>query len=332
MFNSPAPVPAAPNTWVTVPDLERALGTLLEQLPPGFATTYGTLARALGDPIAARWVAEHLLTHEHTQTCRCHRVVRAGGAIGLYGPDGTIHKRNRLANDGIPLAGDTVVPDALWSRFSGPAPLEALRRMQDALPEKLDLRETGLRPRKIAGVDVAYPTPKIARAACAILDADTLDVVWTCVIEEPVRFPYITTYLTFRELPTLEALWKAVTATGHIPNVVMVDGTGILHPRRAGIATAFGLFADIPTIGITKSHLCGRIAGPLEPLAPVPVIDHEETIGFAILPASRSSKPVFVSPGHRLGIQDAARITLQTFRNHRVPEPIHHADRLSKGR
>lgn len=321
--------------WIEVPDLAAEAWRLLAQVPAGRVTTYGDIARALGDVGAAKWVAELLLEHVHTDSCDCHRVVRAGGALGLYGDESRDSKRDRLLQDGIPLEGDAVAPERLWYSFeeTPPAPLRALQEFQNSVFRRLSLRRRGRSaPKTLGALDVAYPAPGMAKGAYALLDADTLEVLWTLTIDEPVRFPYIPGYLTFRELPILEVLWKQVAQADRAGDVVLIDGNGILHPRRAGIAATFGLLADWPTIGVTKSKLCGQIAGELAPLVPVPVLDGEEPLGAAILPASGSAKPIYVSPGNHIGIEEATRITLATFRSHRVPEPIFHADRLSKGR
>jgi len=318
--------------WIEVPDLAAEAWGLLTQVPRGRVTTYGDMARALGDVGAARWVAELLLGHEHTAACLCHRVVRAGGAIGLYGDETRFRKAERLQREGIEVAGEAVSPDRIWRDFRGPAPLRRLQEFQNSVFGKLTLSGLGREPATLGALDVAYPSPEVARGAYALLDAASLEVLWTRTIEQAVRFPYIPGYLTFRELPVLETLWREVVAEGRAGEVILIDGNGILHPRRAGIAATFGLLADWPTIGVTKSKLCGQVAGELAPLAPVPILDGEEVLGSAILPASGSAKPIYVSPGNHIGLEEATRMTLATFRTHRVPEPIFHADRLSKGR
>jgi len=317
--------------WLALPDLERDLAERLDQIHAGRATTYGALARSLGDPIAARWVAECLLTHIHTPDCRCHRVVRAGGDLGLYGEGGTPEKVRRLLRDGVPVLDETVPPECLQSEFEGPAPLRELQAFQGSVFPRLDLaRLLPNEPETIGALDVAYPVPGFARAAYVLMDAATMEPLWSLALSVPVRFPYITTYLTFRELPAHEAIWREVVAAGRVPDVVFVDGTGILHPRRAGIAATFGMFARVPTVGVTKSHLTGRLAGPLAPLVPVPILEGDELLGAAILPGSGTAKPVYVSPGNLIRVEEATRLVLASFRQHRVPEPIYLADRLSK--
>ena len=321
------------SSWIDVPDLANETWSLVAQVPAGRVTTYGDIARQLGDVKAATSVAELLLEHPHTADCPCHRVVRAGGALGLYGSGGTEQKAARLQQDGVSVADDAVSAPALWTDFRcGSRPLHRLREFQNSVPSRLVLTATGLLPRTIGALDVAYPAPGVAQGAYALLEAETLELLWSRTVRTPVTFPYIPGYLTFRELPVLEALWREVLAEGRAGDVVMIDGNGILHPRRAGIAATFGLLTKVPTIGVTKSRLCGEIVGALEPIVPSAVMEGDELLGAAIAPSTGSAKPIFVSPGNLLGIEDATRITLSTFRDHRVPEPIYHADRLSKGR
>jgi len=111
---------------------------------------------------------------------------------------------------------------------------------------------------------------------------------------------------------------------------VFIDGNGYLHPRRAGIASCFGLIADAPTIGVGKSLLCGRV--DLHEMTAVDrraVTHDDELIGVA-LKSRDDSKPVFVSPGHRIDFDGAAGLARRMMRGHRLPEPVHRADRLSK--
>ncbi|HUG89339.1 MAG TPA: endonuclease V, partial [Planctomycetaceae bacterium] len=136
--------------------------------------------------------------------------------------------------------------------------------------------------------------------------------------------------LTFRELPVLLDVMARVAAQGRLAPLVLVDGTGILHPRRAGIAANFGVVTGIPTIGVSKKLLCGQFElEGLTPESPRPVTYKGEMLGTAVK-ATERSRPVFVSPGNRITVEDAARIARLLFHGHRLPEPIYWADRLSR--
>ena len=104
----------------------------------------------------------------------------------------------------------------------------------------------------------------------------------------------------------------------------------MLHPRRGGIAAHLGLLADRPTIGVSKKLLCGRVdLSAVEVGRPAPVLFREELLGMAVK-ASATSRPIFISPGNRITVPDAARAVTELFRGHRLPEPIHLVDALSK--
>jgi deoxyribonuclease V len=131
-------------------------------------------------------------------------------------------------------------------------------------------------------------------------------------------------------LPILLDLLKQVRAEGRLAEVVFVDGNGILHPRRAGIASHLGVAAKLATIGIGKSLLCGKVVaktgGPADSQA---VIHDGEVIGTA-MKATPGSRPIFVSPGNLVDVPFAERLSRLLLRARRVPEPIYFAHSLSR--
>lgn len=311
-------------------DLPQELARLLQQVPRGRVTTYGDLAQALGDKAAARWVGTWMLDHEHNTRCRCHRVVRVTGEAGLYIADDEAAKLGRLRREGVPVNDGRVDLDARFTGFDSSAPLQALSEFQNKVPGRLKLSRLRRRPRLVGGLDVAYPAPGRGIVAYVLIDADSLETQWQQTWELPVTFPYISGYLAFRELPLMLAAWRSACAAHQAADVVFIDGNGYLHPRRAGIASCFGLIADVPTIGIGKSLLCGRVdLNDMTAQDPRPVTHADELIGIAIK-SQDTSRPVFVSPGNRIDFDGAANVTRAMMRGHRLPEPIHRADRLSK--
>jgi len=113
--------------------------------------------------------------------------------------------------------------------------------------------------------------------------------------------------------------------------VTLVDGTGILHPRRAGIACHLGVASGISTIGITKKLLCGKVdTRGLRPLESRPIHLDEVPIGVAIRPTSGSLRPLFASPGNRIDLGSAERIVGAVLAGKRLPLPLYWADRLSR--
>lgn len=311
-------------------DLASELQRLLEQVPRGRVTTYGALADALGDRVAARWVGEALLGHTHGPNCPCYRVVRKNGEPGLYIAGNAAAKLQRLDVEGVAIENGRASLDGLFVDFNSTAPLRRLREFQAGVPFQLDLRPHRGPVGRVAALDVAYVSPGEAVAACVVAEARTREVIATYTRCAPVTFPYISGYLAFRELPALLALWRELMADGPIADVVLIDGNGILHPRRAGIAACFGLLADVPTIGIGKSLLCGTVdVRGLRAGENRPVIHHDDVIGLAVAATDRS-KPIFVSPGNHCDLEQAGAIVQQLCDGHRLPEPLHCADRLTK--
>src|SRR5690606_29768715 len=144
-----------------------------------------------------------------------------------------------------------------FTDFQTDRPLARLRTTQVQVRDCVSLKDPR-RLGRIAGVDVSYGK-SLAVAAYVELDPSLQSVVYQRLIERPIEFPYIPTYLAFRELPIVMELFDAVRGEHAMADVVMVDGSGILHPLRAGTATMIGVFGGVPTIGITKSHLFGRV-------------------------------------------------------------------------
>ena len=141
--------------------------------------------------------------------------------------------------------------------------------------------------------------------------------------------PYIPGFLTFREGP---ALIEAFGNLARTPDVILFDGQGVAHPRKMGIASHMGVIFDTPTVGCAKSRLVGQpeCSLPLEKGSRVRLLDKGgEGIG-AVLRSRRSVKPLYVSPGHRVGIEQAVEIVLSCCWKYRIPEPLRYADRLSK--
>jgi deoxyribonuclease V len=174
-------------------------------------------------------------------------------------------------------------------------------------------------PRFIAGVDTS-----VARfhgrstAAVVVLEYPSLRLVETSVVTGQVDFPYVPGLLSFREAPlTLAACEKLVIN----PDLILVDGQGIAHPRRLGLASHLGLYLDTPTIGCAKSLLCGQYEEPdTEPGSYSNLMDKRETIGAA-LRTRPGAKPLYISTGHRVDLKTAIRWVLECCRGYRLPEP-----------
>ncbi len=319
------------STLPTIPNMVLELGRLIEQVPQGRVTTAGALAAALGNPVAARWIGHYLLHHDHDDGCFCHRVLRAGGVLGAY-PQGDDEKVRRLRADGvITVAGSVDLERYGFNDFTSDRPLEKLARFQNRVAAKVSLRPRRKLPKLLGGVDVSYCSPNEGVAAYALVEVATGELLWSTTIRRAVRFPYISSYLTFRELPLLLDLIGEVRDQDRMAPVILVDGTGILHPRRSGIACHLGVITGAPTIGVTKKLLCGKvdIAG-LRSLESRPVVLDDQPIGVAIRPTEGSCRPLFVSPGNGLDLGSAERIVRAVLSGRRLPSPLYWADRLSR--
>ncbi|TPG18858.1 endonuclease V [Sphingomonas koreensis] len=132
--------------------------------------------------------------------------------------------------------------------------------------------------------------------------------------------PYVPGYLGFREVP---ALIEILDAMAQRPDLVLVDGHGIAHPRHCGIATHLGVIADLPTIGCAKSVLCGRVEGRLGPNPgdTAPLVDRGEQVGLALRMRARAN-PIYVSTGHRVSLETAVAWVMKLNDGRRLPLPI----------
>lgn len=321
---------ARPPAWPVDLDLPGELAAMLRQVPAGRVTTYGDLARALGHVSAARWVGEYLMDHPHDADCPCHRVIRSDGTPGLYIAGGETAKRSRLRRESVRIGDRCIDLSERFNAFRTSAPLRALTEFQHSVPARLELVPLRRDVATVAGIDIAYVSDHEAVAACVLLDAESLETIWSTTLTEPARFPYIPGYLTFREAPLMLRAWEAACAAGHAADVVFIDGNGYLHPRRAGIACSFGVLAGVPTIGVGKTLLCGRV--DLEGMTDAemrPVVHESECVGMAVKSGVRS-RAVYVSPGNLIDLAGAAQLARRMMQGHRLPEPLHRADRLSK--
>lgn len=185
-------------------------------------------------------------------------------------------------------------------------------------------------PRTIAGFDVGFEDEgNTTRAAAVLLDGNTLRLLDSVVERTPTTMPYVPGLLSFRELP---ALLQALDRLRQVPDLVVVDGQGIAHPRRLGIAAHFGVVTGLPTIGVAKKVLCGRFAPPgPEVGARTPLTHQGEQIAWMLRSKLRCN-PLIVSPGHRVSMDGAVERIVGLLRGYRLPEPTRLADRLASRR
>ncbi|ALM53226.1 deoxyribonuclease V [Halomonas huangheensis] len=184
--------------------------------------------------------------------------------------------------------------------------------------------------RHIAGVDIGFEQHgEVTRAAVVVLEWPSLAVVEELVVQTPTRMPYIPGLLSFREIP---AALQAFAQLQSDVDLIMVDGHGVAHPRRLGVAAHLGLWLDRPSLGVAKKRLTGQ-HGEVENQrgAYTPLRDGDEVLGV-VMRSRQSVKPVFVSPGHRLSVDTATQWALACLGRYKLPEPTRLADRLASRR
>lgn len=180
----------------------------------------------------------------------------------------------------------------------------------------------------VGGIDVAYGKRRgVAHAAAVVLRLLDFAIVDQATAEVAVDFPYIPGLLSFREAPAAVAAFGRLSV---VPDLLLVDGQGLAHPRRCGIASHLGLLLDQPTIGVGKSRLIGMFEAPgPEKGDRSPLLDRGESIGW-VLRTRHGVKPLFISTGHRVSADSAVSWVLACLTRYRLPEPIRLADRLSR--
>ncbi len=305
---------------IEVPDLANLVFEATGQIPEGMVSTYGDIARALGDVRASRVVGMILSANRRPVVIPCHRVVYSDGGIGWYGGrgHGAQRKEELLTLEGVEIL-DGGVRDFVGVRFSD---FEIEPVLKEMMGEQRRLRENVLEVDRLEGVrtavglDVSYQG-EMGYAAAVAYDLETGELVEEKTATSKIRFPYIPGYLSYREIPALDGLF------GREDAVYMIDGHGSLHPRRFGVACHAGVYFDRPTIGVAKSLLCGRVEGNG---ASLPVILDGEIAGTML--RKDGKKGIYVSVGHMVSLPTCVSICKRMMR-YRIPEPLRRAHALA---
>ncbi|NJP08432.1 MAG: deoxyribonuclease V [Leptolyngbyaceae cyanobacterium RU_5_1] len=179
----------------------------------------------------------------------------------------------------------------------------------------------------VAGVDVGFEADgTITRAAVAVLSLEDLQVQDRAIARRPTTFPYIPGLLSFREVP---AVLDALTLLKLTPDLLLCDGQGTAHPRRFGIACHLGLITKLPAVGVAKSLLVGKHETLSDDRGSWQPLTHKgETIGAALRTRS-GTKPLYISPGHRISLETAIAYVMRCTTKYRLPETTRHAHKLA---
>lgn len=205
--------------------------------------------------------------------------------------------------------------------------------LQKELRSRLDLHPLETKPRLVAGADLSFDRGSdTVYAGIVVLSFPEMKIVEERGIETTATFPYIPGLLSFREAPALLEVWEKLE---NRPDVLVLDGQGIAHPRGLGLASHVGLWIDKPTLGCAKTLFVGKF-GELASQrgAHEPLLYKGEIVGAALRTKTRVS-PVFVSPGNGIDLESSIEILLECDGGYRIPEPTRRAhlfvNRLRRG-
>ena len=295
---------------------------LVRQIPDGKISTYGDIAIALGDIRASRAVGRMMNQNPNADDMPCFKIVYSDGKLGGFGL-GINDKIRRLNNDNIEVKNGKIVnfEKVLFNDFKTDYPLKKLRLEQEKLSKKVILKDGFDKIKNIAGIDVAYPKNDFNEccAACVVLDYETKEIIEEKTIFQKTLFPYIPTYLSYREISFVKNLLDKLDTT---PSIILIDGNGILHPFGFGFASHVGVLFDISTVGIAKNMLCGKLENNK-------VIFNGKKIGYSMFSNDRVKNPVFISPGHKISFKKSVEVVknVSFLKN---PEPLRRAHILAR--
>jgi len=168
-----------------------------------------------------------------------------------------------------------------------------------------------------AGVDQAFLDDKII-SAIVVCVTPFMSVLEKKHVIAKIDFPYIPGFLSFREGPPIIKVFKKLQNT---PDILLVDGNGILHPRGIGLASHVGLLLNVTSIGVAKSLLCGKFKKVKGVGSYSPIIYEDRTIGYAYK-SKKNCKPIFISPGHRVSFKTSLKIVKECIGKYKLPIPL----------
>ncbi|MHA1626550.1 MAG: endonuclease V [Candidatus Asgardarchaeia archaeon] len=206
----------------------------------------------------------------------------------------------------------------------GSKALEKLKEFQGNICKRAIFEDSFERIEYVAGVDIAY-RGELALGVAVLLDLDGLEVLEFKKSLKRIVFPYIPTYLAFREaIPIMDAL----NSLSRRPDLVVFDSHGLAHPRFCGCATHVGVLMDIPSIGVAKKLLVGRHEPlPEEEGSYSPIVYMGRVVGFAFR-SKKGCRPIYVSPGHRVSLETSLELVKSMVKGYRIPEPTRMAHKL----
>ena len=196
---------------------------------------------------------------------------------------------------------------------------ESAKKLQIELAKKVKETPLEFEPRYVAGVDISYNVGSdLLFGGVVVLDVQNFSIVDKVVVHKEVKFPYIPGLLSFRETPVLIEAFQKLKVE---PDMIFVDGQGLAHPRFFGIASHIGVLYDKPAIGVAKKILVGKPLGwPKKEGEWVPLVFRGRTVGAVLLTQVRQ-KPIIVSVGHKITLEEAVSWVKKLTGGFRLPEP-----------
>ena len=202
--------------------------------------------------------------------------------------------------------------------------IEIQRRLAGQTVKKSTLKKVAF----VAGIDTGY-CEGFTRAAVVVLNYPELKLVHSVTATLPTNYPYVPGLLTFREGPAIIEAWGKLKIR---PDLLIFDGHGLAHPRRCGIASHIGILLDIPSIGCAKTRLCGTYAEPDTERGKFAFLTYQREVVGAVLRTRSNVKPVFVSIGHKIDLEDSMSFVLKCCQGFRLPQTTRYADRQTRHR
>jgi len=196
--------------------------------------------------------------------------------------------------------------------------IEKYLKIQEEMRKDLLIENRIDKIERIGGVDQAFPNRKNIISCIVVLDEYEMSVIEKRFSIKEIDFPYIPGLLSFREGPSIIDVYKKLK---NKPDLLLIDGHGIAHPRRMGIASYIGIKLDIPTIGVAKRRLIGMYKEPKNEGEVTKLIDDNKVIGY-VLKSKNKCNPIFISPGYKIDLETSLRIVRNCLRKHKLPEPI----------
>lgn len=195
---------------------------------------------------------------------------------------------------------------------------EKLRKIQIKTAKRVILKNEFVKPIKtIAGFDLAFLNDE-AFVAGIVMNYKKLDVKEIKIIKTHMNFPYIPTFLSFREGPPIMKLYKKLKTK---PDVIMINGQGIAHPLFCGMASHVGVLLNVPSVGVAQNKLCGKYKEPKKVGDYSKIIYEGKTVGYAYK-SKDNCKPILISPGHRISLIESLKIVKDCIKGYKMPLPL----------